>query len=195
MMKNIDCTILINREIDDTDLDSTGEGKQYLGFKLEKYRGKPNKERIYVFLHPFDENNGILLTPDIDGKPLSRTRIEDFNPLNNGALVSSGKPSFDDYDKDSNEFITSLKSIIGDDYTDSAENYIEVCKNADEEVSSKLKKVQQADKDLRERRKRELNKFKNDNFEHKDGRLVMHRIPKISLEMTDDNRVIVRRQK
>ena len=56
-MKNTDCCIIINRE-QDGDEDT---GKQYMGFKLEKFRGKPNKDRIYLFLHPFDEHNQILL--------------------------------------------------------------------------------------------------------------------------------------
>ena len=152
MMKNVDAAIIINREIDDT----SDVERQYLGFKLEKFRGKPNKDRLYVFLHPFDENNGILLNPDIEGKPLSRLRMEDFNPLNNTqSLVSSGRPSFTDYSETSNEFIESLKDIITDDYTDSAKNYIDVYKNA-EEISNKMKRLHQMEIDLRERRKREL---------------------------------------
>lgn len=155
MLKNIDAAIIINREIDDT----VEPERQYMGFKLEKYRGRPNKDRIYVFLHPFDENNGILLNPDINEKdPISKMKIEDFNPMG-PTLVSKGKPTFDDYDESANEFIESLKDIITDDYTDSAKNYIDVCKNA-ESVVRKMNQLNQAEKDLRDRRKRELKDHK-----------------------------------
>lgn len=167
MLKNADAAIIINREIDDT----VEPEKQYMGFKLEKYRGRPNQDRIYVFLHPFDENNGILLNADIDQKePISKLRIEDFNPMG-PTLVSKGKPTFDDYDESANEFIESLKDIITDDYTDSAKNYVDLVKNA-ESVSQKMKRLNQAEKDLRDRRKRELK-------DHKCNK-------------TDDNRIIIK---
>ena len=198
MMKNVDAAIIINREIDDTsDIE-----RQYMGFKLEKFRGKPNKDRLYVFLHPFDENNGILLNADIDGKPLSRLRMEDFNPLNSSQpLISSGKPSFSDYTESSNEFIESLKDIITDDYTDSAKNYVDVYKNA-EEASNRMKRLQQMENDLRERRKRELKEgqyLKDENNRIIIGKRIKHNVEEENkihpLEMRDGRFVIKARQK
>ena len=51
--------------------------------------------------------NGILLTPDIDTKPLSRMRMEDFNPIGNTAISSHGVPTFNDYDEYRNFIIQS----------------------------------------------------------------------------------------
>lgn len=189
MMKNSDAVIIINREIDD----SVDPERQYMGFKLEKYRGRPNKDRIYVFLHPFDENNGILLNADIDKKdPISKLRIEDFNPMG-PTIVSKGKPTFDDYDESTNEFIESLKDIITDDYTDSVKNYADVYKNADA-VSKKMKLLNQAEKDLRDRRKREL---KNHNCDKtNDNRIIIKsRLPIINLDKRNGCYVIKSRNK
>ena len=171
-MKNIDACILINRETIGDD-----DERQYLGFKLEKFRGKPNKDRIYLFLHPFDETNGILLTSDIDkDKPLSRLRMEDFDPFGgNKVLSGKGTVSFSDYDESSNEFLESLKDIITDDYTDSAKNYVDIYKNA-EEVTKKMKKLNQMETDLRERRKNERKNQKEHglNYERDEkGRVII----------------------
>ena len=167
MIKNVDCAIIINRE---TDLRSDSD-REYLGFKLEKFRGKPNDDRLYLFLHPFDEENGILLTPDIDeSKPISKLRIEDFNPLGNSEIVGNGKPVFDDYDEVSNKFLENLKDIVEDDYSDVVKNYVDVYKNA-EDVSKRMKRLNQMEKDLRERHKREL---KNCNLEKDSkGRIII----------------------
>ena len=189
MMKNVDAAIIINREIDD----SVEPEKQYMGFKLEKYRGRPNKDRLYVFLHPFDENNGILLNSDIDQKdPISKLSIEEFNPMG-PTLVSSGKPTFDDYDESTNEFIESLKDIITDDYTDSAKNYVDVYKNA-EAVSQRMKLLNQAEKDIRERRKKEL---KNHNCSKTDDGRIVIKSRKIfyNLDMRDGCYIIKSRKK
>lgn len=186
-MKNVDAAIIINREIDD----SVEPEKQYMGFKLEKYRGRPNKDRLYVFLHPFDENNGILLNADIDqNEPISKLRMEDFNPMG-PTIISKGKPTFDDYDESSNEFIESLKDIITDDYTDSAKNYVDVYKNADA-VTQRMKMLNQAEKDLRERRQREL---KNHNCKkNSEGRIIINRRSTINLEKRNGCYVIKARK-
>ena len=147
MMKNVDCAIIINREIDDT----VEPERQFMGFKLEKFRGKPNKDRIYVFLHPFDENNGILLTPDIEGKPLSRLNIEDFNPMN-ATNINKGRPEFKDYDSEQDEFMASFVDIISDSYKDSKNNYIDLYKSADE-VAERMKKLRDKDIEIRKQRK------------------------------------------
>ena len=112
MMKNVDAAIIINREVDDR----SGVEKEYLGFKLEKYRGKPPKDKVYLFLHPFSEFNGILLTPDIDTKPLSRTSLDDFEPManNNNTPVKF-------YDDSS--FESDFIDLIGADFKDSNKNY------------------------------------------------------------------------
>lgn len=120
MIKNIDAAIIINREIDDRD----GEERQYMGFKLEKFRGRPNKDRICLFLHPFDETNGILLPADLEGKPLSRINMEDFNPMGVNNL-NSGRPDFKDYDAEADEFMASFVDIISEDYKDSTNNNID----------------------------------------------------------------------
>lgn len=167
MMKNVDCAIIINREVDDTsDIE-----RQYMGFKLEKFRGKPNKDRIYVFLHPFDEHNGILLTPDIEGKPLSRLSIEDFNPLSVTNL-NKGRPDFKDYDSEKDEFMASFVDILSDDYKDSKNNYVDLYKSA-EEVVNKMKLLQEREYEIREKRKRE--KKNKINYETRDNRIIIHR--------------------
>ena len=152
MMTNVDAAIIINREIDDT----SDTERQYMGFKLEKFRGKPNKDRVYVFLHPFDETNGILLTPDIEGKPLSRFYMEDFNPLGANNL-NKGRPDFKDYDAEQDEFIASFIDIISDDYKDSSKNYTELYKSAEEAVD-KMKKLQERENEIRNRRNNEKKK-------------------------------------
>jgi len=169
MMKNSDVCIIINREIDD----STEIERQYMGFKLEKFRGKPNKDKVYVFLHPFDENNGILLPPDIEGKALSRLSIEDFNPLGVNTLNKGGRPDFKDYDSDNDDFMASFVDIISDDYKDSSENYVDLYKSA-EEVSSRMSELTQKEKDLIKRRKAEM-KNKNKNHKLVNNRIVIHR--------------------
>jgi hypothetical protein len=136
MMKNVDSVIIINREIDEV----SGNEKTYLGFKLEKFRGKPNKDAIYVFLHPFDEINGILLTPDVDTKPLSKLSIDDFNPMNkdNGQVK---------YESDlQNEFMPSYIDMIDEDYTDSAKNYLDIYKQA-ESLAGKMSNMHNHDRD------------------------------------------------
>ena len=112
MMKNVDAAIIINREIDDR----SGTEKEYLGFKLEKYRGKPPKDKMYLFLHPFSEYNGILLTPDIDTKPLSRTSLDDFEPMNS---QNNGPVKFYDDSNFESDFI----DLIGADFKDDNKNY------------------------------------------------------------------------
>ena len=77
MIKNVDAAIIINREIDD----SVEPEKQYMGFKLEKYRGRPNKDRLYVFIHPFDENN------DEDMKKLTIWRTKNTKFYNQAIYV------------------------------------------------------------------------------------------------------------
>ncbi len=181
LIKNTDCCIIINREIDYT----SDPEKEYLGFKLDKYRGKPNKDKLYVFLHPFSESNGILLTPDVDlDKPLSRVKMEDFNPLANNTLVSMGKPTFnDDNDDTSNEFIESIKDIITDDYTDSVENYVDVYKNAEviEEEMKRKEKEKQEYIDLKTQLK-DIKKLNDNN-----GRVVISKF----FQYTDDGRIII----
>ena len=155
MIKNTDCCIIINREIDDT----VEPERQYMGFKLEKFRGKPNKDRIYVFLHPFDENNGILLTPDIDGKVLSRLSIEDFNPLSVNNL-NKGASEFKDYESENDEFMSSFIDIVTNDYKDTNKNFVALYKS-EEEVYKKMVELQKREKEIREKRKREKKDFKN----------------------------------
>ena len=156
MMKNVDAAIIINREIDDTG----DTERQYMGFKLEKFRGKPAKDRLYLFVHPFDENNGILLTPDVDkSQPLSRLSIDDFNPMNNSSLTPKGKPVFTDFDMEDN-LIDDLKDLIDESYSDSESNYIDIYKQA-EKVSSRMRKFEQIEKDIREKRELELKNDKN----------------------------------
>lgn len=113
MMKNVDAAVIINREVDDR----SGSEKEYLGFKLEKYRGKPSDDKIFLFLHPFDEHNGILLTPDIDTKPLSRTSIEDFEPM--GGTTNNTPIKFYDDDSFESDFI----DLIDGDFKDNDKNY------------------------------------------------------------------------
>ena len=168
MMKNVDAAVIINRETDDT----VEPERQYMGFKLEKFRGKPNKDRIYVFLHPFDENNGILLTPDVEGKPLSRLNIEDFNPLSTSNL-NKGRPDFKDYDAEQDEFMASFVDIISEDYRDSKSNYVDLYKSAEKAVD-KMKELQQREIDIRQRRKDEHKKNKK-SFEMRDKRIVIHK--------------------
>lgn len=168
MMKNVDAAVIINREIDDT----VEPERQYMGFKLEKFRGKPNKDRIYVFLHPFDENNGILLTPDIEGKPLSRLSIEDFNPLGANNL-NKGRPDFTDFDAEQDDFMASFVDIISEDYTDKKSNYVDLYKSA-EKVVDKMKDLQQRELDIRERRRNEHKKSKK-YYKLVDNRVIIHR--------------------
>ena len=168
MMKNVDAAVIINRETDDT----VEPERQYMGFKLEKFRGKPNKDRIYVFLHPFDENNGILLTPDVEGKPLSRLNIEDFNPLSTSNL-NKGRPDFKDYDSEQDDFMASFVDIISEDYRDTKSNYVDLYKSA-EKVVDKMKELQQREIDIRQRRKDEHKKTKH-SYEMRDNRIVIHK--------------------
>ena len=157
VMKNTDCCIIINRE-QDGDEDT---GKQYMGFKLEKFRGKPNKDRIYLFLHPFDEHNQILLTPDIDGKPLSRLSMEDFNPM--GVQRTTGRADFTDPKEESENKFLEFCSSLGEDYEDSFDSIVDVCKNADDAIKEKrqaLKLLEDKEKELRTLRMMELTKIK-----------------------------------
>lgn len=147
MITNSDCCIIINREIDDT----SDVEKQYLGFKLEKFRGKPGKDRVYVFLHPFDEENGILLIPDIDTKPLSRSRMEDFEPFRT-PQVTSQHVSFDSTES---EFRSNFIDIIDDNYKDTSQHYIDIMNKA-EEVSNKMRMIQEREKELKRQREKEL---------------------------------------
>lgn len=169
MIKNVDSAIIINREVDDR----SEPERQYMGFKLVKFRGKPNKDKIYVFLHPFDENNGILLIPDLEGKPLSRCNIEDFNPMSVDSLNKGGRPDFKDYDSEKDDFMASFVDIISDDYNDTSKNYIDLYKSA-EDASNRMKKLAKEEKDLIAQREKEM-KEKSHKFVHKDGLILIHK--------------------
>ena len=154
MMKNIDAAIVINRETSYQD----DKEKQYLGFKLEKFRGRPGNNRIYVFIHPFDDDNGILLRPDIDlDKPISRQSMEAFDPIRQQTNV--GKPTFENYDSSNNEFLNNFSDIISDDFSDDAENYVEMYKNAIS-FEEKIKTMIRLDSDLSKKRKEEFYNYK-----------------------------------
>ena len=181
MITNTDCCIIINREIDDT----SDVEKQYLGFKLEKFRGKPGKDRVYVFLHPFDENNGILLIPDIDTKPLSRARMEDFEPFKNPQITSQHMS----FDSDRSEFRSSFIDIIDDNYKDTSQHYIDIINKANE-VSNKMRIMQEREKELKRQREREFKKgkyIKND----KNQIIISNRKNNIELERDEDGRIII----
>lgn len=201
MITNSDCCIIINREIDDT----SDVEKQYLGFKLEKFRGKPGKDRVYVFLHPFDEENGILLIPDIDTKPLSRSRMEDFEPFRN-PQVTSQHVSFD---SNQNEFRSNFIDIIDDNYKDTSQHYIDIMNKA-EEVSNKMRMIQEREKELKRQREKELKNGiyrKNDKNEiiiqsrnyfnnlerDENGRIIIHSRKKLMKD--SDGRVIIESRK
>lgn len=169
MIKNVDSAIIINREVDDR----SEPERQYMGFKLVKFRGKPNKDKIYVFLHPFDENNGILLIPDLEGKPLSRCNIEDFNPMSVDSLNKGGRPDFKDYDSEKDDFMASFVDIISDDYNDTSKNYIDLYKSA-EDASNRMKKLAKEEKDLIAQREKEM-KEKAHKFVHKNGLILIHK--------------------
>ena len=171
MIKNFDCCIIINREIDDRNPD---EEKEYMGFKLEKFRGKPNKERIYVFLHPFEEGNGVSLIPDIEGKVLSRLSIEDFDPMNVNTLNKGGRPDFSDYDTSNDDFMASFVDIISADYKDSDKNYQDLYKEADN-VVDKMKKLQEREKDIIEKRKRDKKSERKYYKVDENGLIKIHR--------------------
>lgn len=154
MMKNVDAAIIINREIDDVG-DSE---RQYMGFKLEKFRGRPAKDKLYLFVHPFDEENGILLTPDVElSQPLSRLSIDEFNPLSGSSLVPKGKQEFTDFEEN-DDFIDGLKDLIDESYSDSDSNYLDMYKQA-EKISARMKKMEQIEIDIRNKRE---NERKND---------------------------------
>lgn len=203
MMTNIDAAIIINREIDDT----SDVEKQYMGFKLEKFRGKPGKNRVYVFLHPFDEENGILLTPDIDTKPLSRARMEDFEPLRN-PTISSQNVSFNEINNSNSEFRSNFIDIIDDDYKDTSQHYIDIMAKA-EEVANKMRLLKERENEIRKIRLKELKngnyiknenneiiissrkKKNNDNLERdKNGRIIIHSRNRQLLK-NKDGRVII----
>lgn len=154
MMKNIDAAIVINRETSYQD----DKEKQYLGFKLEKFRGRPGNNRIYVFIHPFDDDNGILLRPDIDlDKPISRQSMEAFDPIRQQS--NTGKPTFENYDSSNNEFLNNFSDIISDDFSDDAENYVEMYKNAIS-FEEKIKTMIRLESDLSKKRKEEFYNYK-----------------------------------
>lgn len=201
MITNSDCCIIINREIDDT----SDVEKQYLGFKLEKFRGKPGKDRVYVFLHPFDEENGILLIPDIDTKPLSRSRMEDFEPFRT-PQVTSQHVSFDSTES---EFRSNFIDIIDDNYKDTSQHYIDIMNKA-EEVSNKMRMIQEREKELKRQREKELRNGryrKNDKNEiiiqsrnyfnnlkrDENGRIIIHSRNK--LERDKNGRIIIKSRK
>ena len=201
MITNSDCCIIINREIDDT----SDVEKQYLGFKLEKFRGKPGKDRVYVFLHPFDEENGILLIPDIDTKPLSRSRMEDFEPFRS-PQVTSQHVSFDSTES---EFRSNFIDIIDDNYKDTSQHYIDIMNKA-EEVSNKMRMIQEREKELKRQREKELRNGryrKNDKNEiiiqsrnyfnnlkrDENGRIIIHSRNK--LERDKNGRIIIKSRK
>ena len=117
-------------------------------------------------------SNGILLTPDVEGKPLSRLNIEDFNPLS-ASNLNKGRPDFKDYDAEQDEFMASFVDIISDDYKDVKSNYVDLYKSA-EKVVDKMKELQQREMDIRERRRNEHKKNKRD-YEMKDNRIVIHK--------------------
>lgn len=185
MITNSDCCIIINREIDDT----SDVEKQYLGFKLEKFRGKPGKDRVYVFLHPFDEENGILLIPDIDTKPLSRSRMEDFEPFRN-PQVTSQHVSFD---SNQNEFRSNFIDIIDDNYKDTSQHYIDIMNKA-EEVSNKMRMIQEREKELKRQREKEL---KNGIYRKNDKNeiIIQSRNYFNNLERDENGRIIIHSRK
>lgn len=182
MLKNIDAAIIINREIDDRD----DEERQYMGFKLIKFRGKPNKDRINLFIHPFDENNGILLPPDLEGKPLSRFSMEDFNPMGINNLNKGGRPDFQDYDSEADEFMASFVDIISEDYKDTDKNTSKLYKMTEVTEKSDEFKVDMSDINISDElnrleydhikmRKHEMKELKNSNLKKKDMLFVMTR--------------------
>ena len=179
MLTNVDAAILINREIDDT----SDSEKQYLGFKLEKFRGKPGKDRVYVFLHPFDEQNAILLIPDIDTKPLSRARMEDFEPMHNPE-VSSQHVSFDSATSD---FRSNFIDIIDDNYKDTSQHYIDIMNKA-EEVTNKMRMLQERENEIRRQRAKEL---KNGKYKLNDNNEIVIESRKKIIEYDDHGRVII----
>lgn len=185
MITNSDCCIIINREVDDT----SDVEKQYLGFKLEKFRGKPGKDRVYVFLHPFDEENGILLIPDIDTKPLSRSRMEDFEPFRN-PQVTSQHVSFD---SNQNEFRSNFIDIIDDNYKDTSQHYIDIMNKA-EEVSNKMRMIQEREKELKRQREKEL---KNGIYRKNDKNeiIIQSRNYFNNLERDENGRIIIHSRK
>lgn len=193
MITNIDVAIIINREIDDT----SDVEKQYLGFKLEKFRGKPNDDRIYVFLHPFDEENSISLIPDIDTKPLSRTRMEDFEPMKHPE-VSSQHVSFEPM----TDFRSSFIDIIDDNYKDTSKHYINIMNKA-EEVTAKMRKIQEKEREIKRQREKELkNSFqkrviiqsRKDNYNRDDhGRIIISKREPVYYD--NKGRLIIHRNK
>ena len=185
MITNSDCCIIINREIDDT----SDTEKQYLGFKLEKFRGKPGKDRVYVFLHPFDEENGILLIPDINTKPLSRSRMEDFEPFKN-TQVTSQYTSFDSGDT---EFRSNFIDIIDDNYKDTSQHYIDIMNKA-EEVSNKMRLIQEKEKELKRQREKEL---KNGKYRKNDKNeiIIQSRNYFNNLYRDSDGRIVIQSRK
>lgn len=184
MLTNVDAAILINREIDDT----SDTEKQYLGFKLEKFRGKPGKDRVYVFLHPFDENNGILLIPDIDGKPLSRSRMEDFEPLRNPE-VSSGHVSFDASPTD---FRSNFIDIIDNDYKDTSQHYIDIMNKA-EEVTNRMRILQEREKEIRRQREKDL---KNGVYKlSEDNKIIIESRCKPNIKYDENGLILIQSRK
>lgn len=187
MMKNVDAVILIGREYDD----SSGSQKEYLGFKLEKFRGKPNKDKVFVFIHPFDENNGIELIADIDSKPLSKESIEDFNPFKKQEESSIQSSTTFNLNNPST-FATEFIDIIDDNYTDSSKNYTDLFKHA-EEVSNRMRRIIDREKELKRQR---LIQLKNKNFKtDKNGRAIIKNRKKHDDGLTRDEsgRVIIKR--
>lgn len=149
IIKNVDVVIIINREIAFVN----DKERVFLGFKLEKLRGRPSKDRVNLFLHPFEEENSIMLPPDIDlPHSLSRRSIEEFNPME---ARSSGAPTFDTSSQ--SEFLESVKDLISDDFIDDSDAYVDMYKKADE----KSKRMKSAYKIITKNLKTKKNKFGN----------------------------------
>lgn len=183
IIKNADACIIINREID-----SSGDiEKIYMGFKLEKFRGKPSKDRVNVFLHPFDVNNGICLIPDIyRDDPLSRIRMEDFNAFSNDKLQAKGKIEVDPYDKRDSILLADLSSLIDEDYRGNMDEIIPVIEKA-ESMQIKADYAYQRDIEFNKEFKEKIKKKKHNNEDgivylymnyelDKDGTIKIHRI-------------------
>lgn len=88
MIDNSDVVIIIGRET----LETTGE--DFITYKLQKYRGKLNKDTVNYFAHPFE--NGMKLIPDIHlSKHLSIFDLGDglanFTPQNKRDVINAKK--------------------------------------------------------------------------------------------------------
>jgi hypothetical protein len=161
MIENTDGCIIIGKEIDE----SGEEEKIYYAFKLVKLRGRKGKDKIEYFVHPLERGNEILLIEDADAeKPLSRFKMEDFEPMRHGSGVSTSATAILE-----SEFVGSFIDTIDENYSSNIIEFSEVYKHA-KEIDKRMEKLLQKEKDLIQRR---ADEFRNGVYKRNADGLIM----------------------